>query len=153
MPRARKPPRAPGGNAKAQRHDLVMPAQAPAAPTNMEYGSHNDSIAAQRALPVAGSPPPPAPGGAGPAAGPPGAGGGFAGALAAAMAHPASADALDAPTNRPDEPLSQGAPFGPGAGPEKLGLPSAGEDIALKMHLLYQQYELPEIAELLTEMQ
>ena len=34
---------------------------------------------------------------------------------------------LDAPTQRPDEPVTAGAPVGPGPGPEILGLPDGTE--------------------------
>lgn len=33
---------------------------------------------------------------------------------------------IDAPTERPDEPMTAGLPFGPGPGPEALGIPQAG---------------------------
>lgn len=34
-------------------------------------------------------------------------------------------DPFDRPTERPDEPITAGAPFGPGAGPETLSFPMA----------------------------
>lgn len=35
------------------------------------------------------------------------------------------------PTQRPNEPISNGAPFGPGAGPEALGIPNMqNQDLA-----------------------
>lgn len=136
MPRAKKTPAAPGGQAKAQRHDLVMPAQAPAAPTNMAYGAHAESIAAQNAvpLPAAGSPGG-SDGGAPQAPGPP-AGGGFDAALQAAQGVEPPGQTLGAPTNRPNEPLTHGMPFGPGAGPEALQPPDPRQTTAAILNQL-----------------
>lgn len=124
MPRAKKPA---GVAGKAQRHDLVMPGQQPAAaPTGMAYGAHNDAIAAQNALPLpqAGSP------GTAPASGPPAGPGPSSGSpfgatldAATAMQPPDPSQMLSAPTALPDQPLTHGMPFGPGAGPEALQAP------------------------------
>lgn len=148
MPRPKKKtPAAPGGRAKAQRHDLVMPQQAPAAPTNMQYGAHAESIASQKAMPL---PATSAPGGGTPSPTAPGGGGGDPVAAALAMQPPGPP--LSAASNRPGEPLSHGAPFGAGAGPEVLGLPTPGDDVQMKMEALYRAYPIREIAELLAEM-
>lgn len=63
-------------------------------PTGQPYGQAGMQQAAQRAVPVAPQPVP------------------MPGALA-----------FDRPTERPGEPVTHGAPVGPGAGPEALGLP------------------------------
>jgi len=50
---------------------------------------------------------------------------------------------LDAPSRRPDEPVTAGLPVGPGPGPEILG-PAAGPDqdseIAAQIRALYRQF-------------
>jgi hypothetical protein len=39
---------------------------------------------------------------------------------------------LGAPTQRPGEPVTSGAPSGPGPGPESLGLPNPGDSAAIQ---------------------
>lgn len=73
---------------------------------NQEYGKATAQAAAQQAVPMAG-----------PAAGLPAAGDHQA---AAASFEMPQFGAFDRPTERPDEPLTHGAPVGPGAGPEVI---------------------------------
>lgn len=94
------------GAAYNNRRDLRT--QKPTASPGQEYGKATEQIAAQQAVPLAGVAPAAAPQ---PAPGP----------LAAAdqMQMP-QFGAFDRPTERPDEPLTTGAPVGPGAGPEVI---------------------------------
>lgn len=46
----------------------------------------------------------------------------------AALSQGPAITSLNAPTERPDEPITQGSPMGPGAGPEILNLPTAMPD-------------------------
>lgn len=104
------------GTAYQNRADLRT--QKPTAAKNQEYGKAGAQLAAQRAVPMAGVD----------AALPP--------ADTTAQAHAAAAayqmpqfGAFDRPTERPGEPLTHGAPVGPGAGPEILpgvGAPPTG---------------------------
>mgnify|MGYP001580803516 CR=1 FL=1 len=47
------------------------------------------------------------------------------GAIAPPAPSPGPLEPIAAPTQRPDEPLTEGVPFGPGRGPEVLGNPDA----------------------------
>lgn len=114
------------GRKKENRGGLrgVVPATAA---QGQQYGERSRQIAAQRLQPMAaagaGSTAPTAPGpGAGlamPAPGP--------GSPMPAMGGPTpgSLTPLDAPSNRPGEPVTAGVPIGPGVGMEALGLQSA----------------------------
>ena len=114
------------GSQKSQRTDLAQPA---AAPTNMAYGAHKETITAQKAIPLPATAPPvpapPVPSGPGPATGPP-QGGGFAAALAAAQGMSAVSGGLTGPTMRPGEPVTAGLPSGAGPGPEVLATHEPG---------------------------
>jgi hypothetical protein len=78
-----------------------------------QYGSGKASMDAQRAVPM-GSPPVP------PAVGPPGGGQGPSGVSPAPLGPPpGTLTPLDAPTQRPDEPVTAGAAQGPGPGPDR----------------------------------
>ena len=116
MVRKRKDPRggprqgAPG-QAYANRSDLTAaPAQPVTVATGQPYGVAGAQAASQATVPL------PAQGAAAPV---PAAGGGDPHAAAAAFQMPAFG-AFDRPTERPDEPLTHGAPVGPGAGPEVM---------------------------------
>lgn len=102
------------GQAYSNRTDLTnAPAPLPiAAPTGQPYGAAAQQLAAQKAVPMASGPvinptPPPNPA-VPPAGGPP-------------PVVPGSLPPLDRASERPTEPLTHGAPVGPGAGPEILG--------------------------------
>lgn len=159
MPRKSRPPASSNtGRAPTAQGARVRSVQTPKAPTGMKYGAHQETISSQRAMPLPQAPSPGASPTGNPAvsAGQGGApGGGAASALAAAMGMPPPGPGLAAESNRPGEPLSHGAPFGPGAGPEILDMGSPGGvagDVRARMHALYRHYPLPEIAELLAEM-
>ncbi len=115
------------------RSDLRNPAQkvAKMAATGQAYGEAGKQLAAQSAVPMGGSPmeaapPPPMPGQAG---------------------------GLDRMTERPDEPLTAGMPFGAGPGPEALAAPSGGpgskEDLIMQLRLATARYPNPNLIQLL----
>lgn len=58
---------------------------------------------------------------------------------------------LDAPSGRPDEPVTSGAPLGPGPGPESLGLPEPPAQLSPieELRAIASVYDYPEIRELL----
>lgn len=89
------------GTPYANRTDLQ---QAPMAATGQGYGQAGAQIAAQQAVPLPAQPPLPAP---------------TAHQAAEGFQMPAFGP-FDRPTERPDEPLTHGAPIGPGAGTEIL---------------------------------
>lgn len=93
--------------------------QPPKAPTGMAYGAHQESIAAQQAVPLPQAAPTPGPAGATPPPSPAGPGR-MAAALDAAAAHPAPAGLLAMSSTRPQEPVTAGLTSGPGPGPERL---------------------------------
>lgn len=94
--------------------------QTPKAPNDQAYGKRNEQTEAQAALPIPDRTPVTAPAGAPAPPGPQEAGPG--GALGAALNfQPPALGPLDAPTMRPGEPVTAGAPIGAGPGPEALG--------------------------------
>lgn len=103
------------GTAYSNRSDLT---QAPSAAPNQEYGKAAEQMRAQRQVPLpkqaVPSPSSPAQAGSAPPVSPPG---------GAAPVMPGGLGPLTAMTNRPNEPLTAGMPFGPGAGPEALAAP------------------------------
>jgi hypothetical protein len=67
--------------------------------------------------------------------------------------------ALGAPTQRPDEPVTAGLPFGPGPGPEVLPasagvVPDPGQPDQAKATLvaLYQKFQYPELLDMIEEL-
>lgn len=147
MPRGRAP--SPNSN----RTDLNTPAPATAAP-NQAYGERAQQIASQHAIPMAGAPTMPAnqpPAGAGGPQSPPSGGPPSPDALQAmTLAHNGPGDSLnlDRPTERPNEPVTQGLPVGPGAGPEALtGVGAAARDSSIEQgtlsHLLQSMASQP----------
>lgn len=61
-----------------------------------------------------------------------------------------SLPAVDAPTGRPSEPLTAGAPVGPGPGPEALRLPAGDDpelDILRAVYRLHPNEDLRELIE------
>ena len=103
MPRAR-------ATTYANRTDLNAPANEPiSAVPNQEYGKVTEQLNAQRAVPI-GTPPGPQ----------------VAQAPTVPLTQPTSAAVQPGslpflhPTNRPDEPVTAGLPFGPGPGPESV---------------------------------
>jgi len=115
------------------RSDLRNPAQkvAKMAATGQAYGEAGKQLASQSAVPMGGSPmeaapPPPTPGQAG---------------------------GLDRMSERPNEPLTAGMPFGAGPGPEALAAPSGGpgskEDLIMQLRLAVARFPNPNLIQLL----
>lgn len=144
MPRKRKTPpdgRVNSGGARtgtpgtpyANRSDLR---QAPRAATGQEYGKAGAQIAAQRAVPLPAAPPVqgttpiPASGAAG-------------------FATPSDTPSLTDPTQRPDEPVEAGMPFGPGPGPEAGPAPMS--DVEARLRALYAAHPTPELRDLIRQ--
>lgn len=98
----------------AQRTDLLAPKAAP----GQTYGEAGRQIEAQRAVPM-GNPTPPAP--------------------PRPRAVPGAAGPLTRPTERPEEPITQGAPFGPGRTPVASGYsgPRTADPILAELRALY----------------
>lgn len=97
------------GTAYSNRSDLT---QAPSAAPGQTYGVAAQQLRAQATAPLPKQGAPPAAGGSAPA-GPSPAG-------AAPQVVPGGLGPLDAPSDRPGEPLTAGMPSGPGPGPEAL---------------------------------
>jgi len=114
--------------AYGQRTDLNM---APSAVPGQTYGEAGAQMAAQRAVPM-GAPPAPA-------------------APTAPTSTPGQYGPLDRPTERPNEPLTAGAPFGPG----RMSTQSAyigrrnGDPILDELRALYASYPSDELANML----
>lgn len=113
------------------------------AATGQQYGMRKQQMDAQRAMPVAAPPSPalpPTTGGAPAPAGP---------ALPPAPA-PGQVVPLDAPSMRPDEPVTAGLPVGPGAGVEALGpFAGQGEDVGMQLRAIYAQFPNEDLRSLL----
>jgi len=118
--------------AYAQRTDLNMPATAVPGQT---YGEAGKQIAAQRAVPMGAPAAPVAPAATQPQPG-------FT---------PGQFGPLDRPTERPNEPLTAGAPFGPGrmgGGNVYLG-PRNSDPVLDELRALYATYPSDELADML----
>ena len=105
------------GVAYSNRSDLNAPLPAQALP-DQPYGVAGQQLAAQKQLPMG------PPGSTSPGAGLP-----SPGQPAPALPPPGSLPPLNAPTTRPNEPVTHGSPSGPGAGPEVLNLPSSPQTV------------------------
>lgn len=147
MVRARKNPpdgRANNGGARQGQPGQRYPnrsdlrAQKVSVPPSAEYGQGERLRAAQQAVPMAGAPTVLQPAGS-PGQPPP------------RWATPDDTPTLTAPTQRPDEPLEAGLPFGPGPGPEVLG-PAPMNDVEARLRALYSAYPTTELRELLAQM-
>lgn len=121
------------GVAYGNRTDLNRPGP------SQQYGQASAQQAAMQSLPVA---PPPAP------ARPPGP----AAAGPLGMTQP-ELTPLDAPTGRPAEPLTAGAPVGAGPGPEALvGGQGANDPVVERIRQLYMLAPTEELREILEEL-
>ena len=61
--------------------------------------------------------------------------------------------AFDAPTERPDEPVTHGAPFGAGAGPEVLAVGAPEDDkVAAILRAAYANYPSPQLSALVAQL-
>ena len=111
------------GVAYGNRRDLQT--QKPTAATGQTYGAAGAQLAAQRAVPLAGT-----------AAGVPPAPPGAPGISTAAPPPPPD---LYRPTERPGEPVTHGLPTGPGAGPEALPIQqtSAADPVAIQIRAMF----------------
>jgi hypothetical protein len=121
------------GRAYSNRTDLNGPKPVPArAASGQTYGKRSEQMAAQRAMPISRPSTdavPSAPTGAGPA--PP----------APTGPRPGGVVPLDAPSQRPNEPLTAGLPVGPGPGPEALGdLAGLGGDVNMQLRAIFSRY-------------
>ena len=65
-----------------------------------------------------------------------------------AVTNAAPITALTAPTERPNEPLTQGSPFGAGAGPEALGLPTQSAKVSDTLSKIVQYDQTGQLSEL-----
>lgn len=118
----------------SNRSDLRNPAEkmAKTAVKGQAYGEAGKQLAAQQAIPMGASPTdaPPAP--AGPTVAPGGLG------------------SFARPTERPNEPLTAGASFGPGPTPgAQFVVPREADPVLNELRGLYQAYPSPELADLL----
>lgn len=70
-----------------------------------------------------------------------------------AQAHPTDqVVGLDAPTQRPDEPITEGLPMGAGAGPDfAMARNDPSADIITRLEAFYQRWPTPEMSRLLQE--
>lgn len=145
-------PRAKRTSARPNRTDLQVapaaPTQAPAAPTGMTYGAHNDTIEAQNQIPLPASPPP----GAGQVPQAPGPGGGnFPAALQQALGMSVPEQMMGAPTTRPDEPITTGLSSGPGPGPAPTP-PTRAADFLAQLASVGQDPAMADLAALARDM-
>lgn len=119
------------------RSDLRNPAQkvAKTAATGQAYGEAGKQLAAQAAVPMGPSPTtapvaPPAP------QGPP--------------IQPGSLGALDRPSERPNEPVTAGASFGPGPTPSvQFAVPKNDDPVLNELRGMYQAFPSEDLADLL----
>jgi hypothetical protein len=127
------------GKAYASRTDLAMPMMA--AP-GQQYGKVTEQMDAQRALPMARAATdiPPAPSQAPRAA-----------AAAPPVPLPGQLTSLDAPTQRPTEPITAGLDIGPGPGPEALGELGgyAGDDVGMELRAIYSRFPTEDLRRVL----
>ena len=115
------------------RTDLRNSAKLPAkAATGQTYGEAGKQIAAQRAVPMAAPPTAVAP-------------------TATPRVAPGSLGPLNRPTERPMEPVTAGAPFGPGPTPTGMQYmgPRNSDPILDELRALYSQYPNEDLANML----
>lgn len=95
------------------------------------YGKRKEQIDAQRAVPVGRSP---------------------VDAPQIVRPQPAAPGAFGAGTNRPDEPITAGATFGPGPGPIAAGIPmmaSGQNNVIEELKSIFQRFPNDDLADLL----
>lgn len=112
--------------------DVYNQSPAMMAARGQTYGKRKEQMDAQRAVPMAPSP-----------TGTP---------QPVRRPTPNAPGSLTAPTARPNEPITAGAPFGPGPGPEAMGLPMIrpSEDVAVsELRRIMMSYPSDELADLL----
>lgn len=124
----------PGENYQ-NRSDLQGGARQPAtAATGQTYGNAGAQIAAQKAVPMAGTPGIPAP------QGPP-----------QLATYPGDHGPFDRPTERPDEPVTAGIGAGPGAGPEAMTTPP--NDTLSQLRAIYSAFPDESLREILEDLE
>jgi hypothetical protein len=119
----------------SNRSDLRNPAakMAKTAVPGQAYGEAGAQLASQSVVPMAGAAPSAAP--AAPAPSP---------------IMPGSLGSLTRPTERPDEPLTAGASFGPGPTPgTQFVVPKESDPVLNELRGLYRAYPSPELADML----
>jgi hypothetical protein len=63
---------------------------------------------------------------------------------------PGTLGGLSRRTERPNEPITAGAPFGPGMGPEAMGLAGNSNDAALEeLRMIFQMFPNDDLADLI----
>lgn len=142
MVRARKPPDGRAGNggarqgtpgqAYANRSD--MRTQKIQTAPNQEYGKGRAQRQAQQAVPMAGAPP---------AVSTPSAGGAAPGPMAGAQGD------LLRPTERPGEPVTAGAPFGPGAMQRSQDF---GDPVLAQLQAFHSAFPTQDLADLIEDL-
>ena len=118
----------------SNRSDLRNPAEkmAKTAVKGQAYGEAGKQLAAQQAVPM----------GAAPTDAPP--------AQPTPTVMPGGLGALSRPTERPNEPVTAGASFGPGRTPGvQFVVPKESDPVLNELRGLYQAYPSPELADLL----
>jgi hypothetical protein len=128
------------GKAYPSRTDLNVPAQAA---KGQQYGKATAQLESQRQVPIARPATDNVPTAAPAAAAP----GSVDRLVAAAAAAGAPTTPLDAPTARPDEPLTAGLPVGPGAGAEANPFSQVGsaDDAIMAIRAAFQAYPSEEL--------
>jgi len=120
----------------SNRTDLQNPTKkvAKMAAKGQPYGEAGKQMASQRAVPMAPPPTTVAPRRPAPT--------------------PGSLGAFDRPTDSPDEPLTAGVDFGPGAGSEAAGVPpmALGDPVLQELLALYRAYPNDDLANLISVM-
>lgn len=93
------------------------------------YGKRKEQIDAQRAVPIGRSP---------------------SDAPQVVRPQPAAPGSFTAPTERPEEPITAGAPFGEGPGPAYgMSAPEMMSDSLIGMRAIYQMYPSQELADII----
>jgi hypothetical protein len=116
----------------SNRSDLANPAQkiAASAAKGQTYGEAGKQMAAQKAVPMGASPADNVP--------------------APVQVQPGSLGRLDRPTERPAEPVTAGASFGPGPTPSTaFAVPRDNDPVLNELRALYLAYPSDDLADLL----
>jgi hypothetical protein len=114
---------------KPNRSDLRNPAQkiAKAAAKGQTYGEASEQMRAQQAVPMGSAPTDVQP----------------------QRVTPGSLGAFNRPTERPDEPVTAGASFGPGRTPTSSFAPPTQDPVVMELRALYSAYPSDELADML----
>lgn len=111
--------------AQNNRTDLNNAAVAPKVATGQTYGEAGRQMAAQQAMPMAPAP-------------------------TDAKVAPGSLGAFNRPTERPAEPVTAGASFGPGPTPAAgFSVPRDNDPVLVELRALYRAYPSTELADML----